>query len=69
MTISRIFASGTLEDPIILSNYENDPEVSQELTHKEVATVMNQPTTIPETLLVLLVVQRALFLKQNRPVL
>ena len=64
MTRSRIFASGTLEDPVILSDSEDEPEVSQELTPKEEATVINQPPTLPETLLVLLVVQLALILQQ-----
>ena len=64
MTRSRIFASGTLEDPVVLSDSEDEPEVSQELTPKEEATVINQPTTLPETLLVLLVVQLALILQQ-----
>ena len=65
MTRSRIFASGTLEDPVVLSDSESDPEVSQELTPKEEATVMNQTPSLPETLLVLLVVQLALSLQQN----
>ena len=65
MTRSRIFASGTYEDPVVLSDSENDPEVSQELTPKEEATVTNQNPTLSETLLVLLVVQLVLSLQQN----
>ena len=65
MTRSRIFASGTYEDPVILSDSENDLEVSQELTPKDEATVRNQTPTLSETLLVLLILQLALSLKQN----
>ena len=55
MTRSRIFASGTRDDPVILSDSKNEPEVSQELTPKEGATVMNPPLPVPETLMLLLV--------------
>ena len=65
MTRSRIFPSGTPEDPVVLSDSEDEPEVSQELTPKEEATVINQPPTLPETLLVLLVAQLALLLHRN----
>ena len=65
MTRSRIFASGTYEDPVVLSDSDEDLEVSQELTPEEEATVMNQTPTLSETLLVLLVVQLALSLQQN----
>ena len=41
MTRSRIFASETRNDPVILSDSEDQPEVSQELTPKEGATVPN----------------------------
>ena len=65
MTRSRIFASGTYEDPVVLSDSDDDLEVSQELTPEEEATVTNQTPTLSETLLVLLVVQLALILQQN----
>ena len=65
MTWSRIFASGTYEDPVVLSDSDDDLEVSQELTPEEEATVTNQTPTLSETLLVLLVVQLALSLQQN----
>ena len=55
MTRSRIFASGTHDDPVILSDSEDEPEVSQELTPKEGATVMNPPLPVPELLMLLLV--------------
>jgi len=35
MTCSRIFASGTYDDPIILCNTEEEPVGSQELTLKK----------------------------------
>ena len=56
MTRSRVYASGTHDDPVILSDTEDSAEGSQELTSKREATVMNQPPTLPEILLVLLVV-------------
>ena len=59
MTQSRIFASGTHDDPVILSGSENEPEASQELTLKEGATVMNPPLLVPEPLILLLVVYLA----------
>ena len=65
MTRSRIFASGTYEDPVVLADSDDDLEVSQELTPKEEATVTNQTPTLSETLLVLLVVQLVLSLQQN----
>ena len=55
MTRSRTFASGVRDDPIILSDSEDEPEVSQELTLKEGATVMNPPLPVPEPLMLLLV--------------
>ena len=55
MTQSRIFASGTHDDPVILSGSENEPEASQELTLKEGATVMNPPLSVPEPFMLLLV--------------
>ena len=55
MTRSEIFASGTHDDPVILSASEDEPEVSQELTPKEGATVMNPPLPVPEHLMLLLV--------------
>ena len=55
MTRSRIFASGTHDDPVILSDSEDEPQVSQELTPKERATVMNPPLPVPEPLMLLLV--------------
>ena len=56
MTRSRVYASGTYDDPVVLSDTEDPPEGSQELTPKKEATVMNQPLTLSEILLVLLVV-------------
>ena len=56
MTRSRVYASETYDDPVILSDTKEPPEVSQELTPKREATVMNQPPTLPEILLALLVV-------------
>ena len=55
MTRSRIFASGTRDDPVILSDSEDKPEVSQELTPKEGATVMNPRLPVPEPWMLLLV--------------
>ena len=55
MTRSRIFASGTCDDPVMLSDSEDEPEVSQELTPKEVATVMNPPLPTSVPLMLLLV--------------
>ena len=55
MTRSRIFASGTHDDLVILSESEDQLEVSQELTPKEEATVMNPPLPVPEPLMLLLV--------------
>ena len=55
MTRSRIFASGTHDDPVILSDSEDQLEVSQELTSKAEATVMNPPLPVPEPLMLLLV--------------
>ena len=65
MTRSRIFPSGTYEDPVVLSDSDDDLKVSQELTPEEEATVTNQTPTLSETLLVLLVVQLALSVQQN----
>ena len=55
MTRSQIFASGTHDDPVILSDSEDEPKVSPELTPKEGATVMNPPLPVPEHLMLLLV--------------
>ena len=55
MTLSRNFTSGTHDDPVILSDLEDEPDVSQELTLKEEATVMNPPLPVPEPLMLLLV--------------
>ena len=55
MTRSRIFASGTRNDPLILSGSVKEPEVLQELTPKEGATVMNPPLPTPAPLMLLLV--------------
>ena len=55
MARSRIFASGTRDDPVILSDSEDEPEGSQELTPKEGATVMNPPLLDHDPLLLLLV--------------
>ena len=55
MTRSRIFASGTRDDPVILSDSEDEPEVSQVLTPKEEATVINPPLPVTEPLMLLLV--------------
>ena len=55
MPRSRTFASGTRDDPVILSDSEDEPEVSQELTSKEGATVMNPPLPVPEPLMLLLI--------------
>ena len=55
MTRSRIFASGTRNNPVILSHSEDEPVVSQELTPKEGATVMKPPLPVPEPLMLLLV--------------
>ena len=55
MTRSRIFASGTRDNPVILSDSEDEPEVPQELTPKEKATVINPPLPVPEPLMLLLV--------------
>ena len=56
MTHSRVYASGTYDDPVILSETEGPPEGSQELTPKREATVINQTPTLSEILLVLLIV-------------
>ena len=56
MTHSRVYAPRTYHDSVILSDTEDPHEGSQELTPKREATVMNQPLTLPEILLVLLVV-------------
>ena len=55
MTQSRIFVSGTHDDPVILSDSEDELEVSKELTPKEEATVMNPPLPVPEPLMLLLI--------------
>ena len=55
MTQSRIFVSGTHDDPVILSDSEDELEVSKELTPKEEATVMNPPLPVPQPLMLLLV--------------
>ena len=55
MTRSRIFASGTNDDPVILSDSKDRPAVSQELTPKEGATVVNPPLPVPEPVMLLLV--------------
>ena len=55
MTRSRIFTSGTRDDPVILSDSEDEPEVLQELTPKEEATVINPPLPVPAPLMLLLV--------------
>ena len=54
MTRSRVYASGTYDDAVILSDTEEPPEGSQELTPKREATVINQLPTLPEILLALL---------------
>ena len=59
MTRSRIFASGTHDDPVILSDSEDEPEVSQELTPKEEATVINSQLPVPEPWMLLLVAYSA----------
>ena len=59
MTRSWIFASGTHDNPVILSDSEDQPEVSQELTPKEEATVINPYLPVPEPLMLLLVVYLA----------
>ena len=69
MTRSRIFASGTYNDPIILSDSGDEPEVSQEHTLKEGATVMNPPLPVPEPLMLLLVAYLAWSLKLDWMVL
>ena len=55
MTRSRIFASGTHNDPVILSHSEDEPKVSQEITLEEGATVINPLLPVPEPLMLLLV--------------
>ena len=55
MTRSRIYASGTYEDPVILSDTKDTPKVLQELTPKREATVINQPPTPSRILLALIV--------------
>ena len=65
MTRSRIFASGTHDDPVILSDSEDEPEVSQELTAKEGATVMNPALPVPEPLILLLVAYLAWSLEMD----
>ena len=55
MTQSRIFVSGTHDDPVILSDSEDELEVSKELTPKEKATVMNPPLPTSVPLMLLLV--------------
>ena len=65
MTRSRIFASGARNDPVILSESEDEPEVSQELTHKEGATVMNPPLPVSEPWMLLLVAYLAWSLEQD----
>ena len=55
MTWSWIFASETQDDPVILSDSEDKPEVLQELTPKEEASVMKPPLPVPEPLMLLLV--------------
>ena len=54
MTRSRIFTSGTPDEPVILSDSEEELEVSQELTLKEGATIMNPSLPPPDPLLLLL---------------
>ena len=56
MTRSRIYASRTYEDPVILSDTEDLPKGSQKLTPKREATVINQPPTLSGILLALIVV-------------
>ena len=51
--------------PVILSDSEDEPQVSQELTPKEGATVMNPPLPVPESLMLLLVVYLALSLEPD----
>ena len=55
MTRSRIFASRSRDDPVILSDSEDETEVSQDPTPKEGATIMNPPLLVPEPLMLLLV--------------
>ena len=55
MTQCRIFASGTHDDPVNHSDSEDKPEVLQELTPKEEASVMKPPLPVPEPLMLLLV--------------
>ena len=59
MTRSRIFASRTCYDPVILSDSEAEREVSQELTPKEEATVINSQLPVPEPWMLLLVAYSA----------
>ena len=54
MTRSRIFTSGTPDEPVILSDSEEELEVSQELTLNEGATIMNPSLPPPDPLLLLL---------------
>ena len=56
MTRSKIYASGTYEDPVVMSDTEDPPKVSQELTSKREAIVINQLPTLSEILLALIVV-------------
>ena len=63
MTRSRMFASGTRDDPVILSHSADEPEVSQELTSEEGATVINPPLPVPEPLTLLLVAYLAWYLE------
>ena len=58
-----MFASGTRDDPVILSHSEDEPEVSQELTSEEGATVINPPLPVPEPLTLLLVAYLAWYLE------
>ena len=55
MTRARIFASGTHDDPVILSHSQDEPEVSQQVTPKEETTVINPPLLVPGPLILLLV--------------
>ena len=55
MTRSRIFASGTRDDPVILSDSEDETEVLQELTPKRGGYGYEPPLPVPEPLMLLLV--------------
>ena len=55
MTRLRTFASRTYRDLVVLFDSEDEPEVSQELTPTEGATVISPPLPAPEPLMLLLI--------------